>query len=50
VATPGYGRRYAAAIPAARLVPIEGAGHVPTREKPEEVHATIDAFLAETGH
>ncbi len=49
VATLAYGRHYAAAIPTVRLETIDDAGHVPTREKPEEVYAIIDAFLGETG-
>jgi pimeloyl-ACP methyl ester carboxylesterase len=36
----------AAAIPGARFVAIEGAGHVPSLEKPEETAAAMLAFLA----
>ncbi|TYB96967.1 alpha/beta fold hydrolase [Micromonospora sp. WP24] len=42
-----FGRRYADAIPGARLVLIPGAGHLPMRDAPEATFAAIDAFLAE---
>ncbi|WP_431035030.1 alpha/beta fold hydrolase [Streptomyces sp. P6-2-1] len=45
VATPAFGRAYAAAFPDARFALIPGAGHLPLREKPEEVFAALDAFL-----
>jgi pimeloyl-ACP methyl ester carboxylesterase len=44
-----YGRALAAALPAALLVEIEGAGHVPFRDHPAEVWAAVDTFLTATG-
>ncbi|QKW25543.1 alpha/beta hydrolase [Streptomyces seoulensis] len=46
VATPAYGRAYAAAFPDARFELIRGAGHLPLREEPSAVFAALDAFLA----
>lgn len=43
------GEAIAAAIPSARFVLVEGAGHVAHVEQPEAVHAEIDALLAELG-
>lgn len=37
----------AAAIPGARLVLIDGAGHLPTLERPEAFNAAVSAFLGE---
>ena len=42
-----YARFLAEAIPGARLVEIEAAGHFPQLEQPEPVNAAIRAFLAE---
>ncbi|MEY9852293.1 pimeloyl-ACP methyl ester carboxylesterase [Leifsonia sp. EB41] len=41
IADPDYGRAYAAAIPMARFVLLEGTGHAPQQETPERV---IDAI------
>lgn len=46
VATPHYGRAYAAAFPNARFHLVPGAGHLPIREEPEAVFAALDSFLA----
>lgn len=46
VASPGFGRAYAAALADARFELIPGAGHIPTREAPDVTFAAIDAFLA----
>jgi pimeloyl-ACP methyl ester carboxylesterase len=37
ICDPGYGRRFAAAIPGATYQPIADAGHLPQIERPEEV-------------
>ncbi|WP_019546187.1 alpha/beta fold hydrolase [Streptomyces sulphureus] len=54
VVTPDFGRAYAAGFRHARFELIPGAGHLPTREKPETVFALLDSFLAHrvpaTGH
>jgi pimeloyl-ACP methyl ester carboxylesterase len=42
--SPAFGREYAAAIPGAIFVGIPDAGHVPVREQPEAVLATIVEF------
>jgi pimeloyl-ACP methyl ester carboxylesterase len=42
---PELGRRSQAAIPGARLVEIEGVGHIPHLEAPERFHAALLAFL-----
>ncbi len=46
VASPDFGRAYAAAFAAARFVAIPGAGHIPTLQAPAATFAVIDAFLA----
>ncbi|XBQ15912.1 MAG: alpha/beta hydrolase [Oceanicaulis sp.] len=46
---PQHGPRFAAAIPDARLVLIEDAGHLPAEEKPEETAAAVRAFLETLG-
>jgi len=46
IATPGYGRAFAAAIPGARFEIVERAGHLPQLEQPEATFAAIDEFLA----
>jgi pimeloyl-ACP methyl ester carboxylesterase len=45
VVTPDYGRRYAALIPGARFVLIDGAGHHPERERPDALASHILDFL-----
>jgi pimeloyl-ACP methyl ester carboxylesterase len=46
IATPGYGRAFAAAIPGARFEIVERAGHLPQLEQPETTFGAIDEFLA----
>lgn len=41
-----YGRKLNAAIPAARFVPIDGAGHYPAIERPEALASLIRDFAA----
>jgi pimeloyl-ACP methyl ester carboxylesterase len=36
----------AALIPGARLVIVEESGHLPTLERPEDVNAALEAWLA----
>lgn len=43
------GERLAAELPDARLVVLEGCGHIPTEEKPEESLRALLAFLRECG-
>jgi pimeloyl-ACP methyl ester carboxylesterase len=43
-----YGEAYCAAIPGARLEPIERAGHFPHLEQPEEFAQRILAFVDRT--
>ncbi|MGN8048833.1 alpha/beta fold hydrolase [Curtobacterium sp. 22159] len=45
VVTPAYGQAIATAIPGARFVQIEAAGHLPHLEAPEATWAVIDDFL-----
>lgn len=45
VVPPAFGRAYADAFRHARFELIPGAGHIPMREAPDAVFATIDAFL-----
>ncbi|GAA1864609.1 alpha/beta hydrolase [Pseudonocardia ailaonensis] len=46
VVTPDYGRAYAAAIPGAEFVLVEGAGHLPQMEQPERTRALVREFAA----
>jgi pimeloyl-ACP methyl ester carboxylesterase len=48
IVNPDYGRSYAAAIPDARFVAIENAGHFPHLEQPNAVARQILDFIAET--
>lgn len=41
IAPPDYGRAFASVIPGARFVLIAGAGHVPSRERPDAVLEAI---------
>jgi proline iminopeptidase len=41
----GAGREWALRLPNARLVTVEGAGHAPWIEAPDEVFASIETFL-----
>lgn len=43
------GRQIAALLPGSRFVTIEGAGHVPMEEKPEELLAAVLPFLGGAG-
>ena len=45
IATPDYGRRYAALVPGARFEIIPGAGHFPHLERPAVVHEHLAGFL-----
>jgi pimeloyl-ACP methyl ester carboxylesterase len=45
IAAPGHAAALAAAIAGAERVEIAGAGHYLYREKPDALHAAIDAFL-----
>ena len=45
IASEPYGQAYAAAIPGARFVPIERAGHFPHLEQPQEFARRIFAFV-----
>ncbi|MEU7856903.1 alpha/beta hydrolase [Nonomuraea sp. NPDC049141] len=46
IATPAYGKAYAAAFGNARLEIIPEAGHLPQIEQPHATHALIDAYLS----
>jgi pimeloyl-ACP methyl ester carboxylesterase len=45
ILSPAYGQAYCAAIPGARLAPIERAGHFPHLEQPAEFARQIFAFV-----
>ncbi|HUE77365.1 MAG TPA: alpha/beta fold hydrolase, partial [Longimicrobiales bacterium] len=45
ITPPEDARAMAAAIPHARLVVVDGAGHLPGLEQPEPVNALISEFL-----
>jgi pimeloyl-ACP methyl ester carboxylesterase len=47
VVTPDYGRAFAAAIPGARFVTVEGAGHFPHLEQPDAFVRRILEFVEE---
>jgi pimeloyl-ACP methyl ester carboxylesterase len=42
---PELGKRAAGVIPGARLVELEGVGHIPHLEAPERFHAALLEFL-----
>ncbi|OQR65601.1 alpha/beta hydrolase [Streptomyces maremycinicus] len=46
IVTPAYGRAVADAVPGARFVEIQAAGHLPHLEAPEATWAAIDQFLS----
>ena len=48
VATPDYGRAFAAAIAGARFATIKGAGHLPHLEQPDAFAKAIVDFVEET--
>jgi pimeloyl-ACP methyl ester carboxylesterase len=43
--SPDYGRAYAGAIPSARFIEIESAGHYPYLERPTEFVEAVEQFL-----
>lgn len=47
IATPAYGRAYAAAFADARFETIEHAGHLPHVEQPEATFAFVDDFVSQ---
>ncbi|MGY1495213.1 alpha/beta fold hydrolase [Streptomyces sp. QTS52] len=49
IATPAYGKEYAASFTNARFEVVAEAGHLPHLEQPARVFALLDAFAAETG-
>ncbi|KUN84214.1 alpha/beta fold hydrolase [Streptomyces griseoruber] len=49
IATPAYGKQYAASFASARLEVVTEAGHLPHLEQPARTYALLDAFAAETG-
>jgi pimeloyl-ACP methyl ester carboxylesterase len=49
IATLGYGRALAAAIPGAAFASVPEAGHLPHIEQPEATFAAIDGFLDKLG-
>lgn len=48
VATPAYGKAYAAAFADARFDVVPAAGHLPHIERPEATHALVEAHLRRT--
>ena len=49
LATGDYEEEIHRAVPGSKLIKMTQAGHFPMAEKPAEVNAAIDAFLAEIG-
>ncbi|MFI1508687.1 alpha/beta fold hydrolase [Streptomyces sp. NPDC020597] len=49
IATPAYGKEYAASFGNARFETIAEAGHLPHLEQPARTFALLDAFAAQTG-
>ncbi|MGW2620242.1 alpha/beta fold hydrolase [Streptomyces sp. NPDC001500] len=49
IATPAYGKEYAASFADARFAVVPEAGHLPHLEQPARTFALLDAFAAETG-
>ena len=45
IASPDYGRRYAALVPGAEFVPVPRAGHFPHLEQPAAVRESLTGFL-----
>lgn len=48
IATPAYGKEYAASLGNARFELVPEAGHLPHLEQPAHTFALLDAFAAET--
>ncbi|MEU5637662.1 alpha/beta fold hydrolase [Streptomyces rishiriensis] len=48
IATPAYGKEYAASFADARFATVPEAGHLPHLEQPERTFALLDAFAAQT--
>ncbi|MFD9429284.1 alpha/beta fold hydrolase [Streptomyces sp. NPDC060002] len=49
IATPAYGKEYAASFANARFEVVAEAGHLPHLEQPARTFALLDGFAAETG-
>ncbi|MGW1272408.1 alpha/beta fold hydrolase, partial [Streptomyces sp. NPDC002491] len=49
IATPAYGKEYAASFGNARFETVAEAGHLPHLEQPARTFALLDAFAAQTG-
>ncbi|WP_373428939.1 alpha/beta fold hydrolase [Streptomyces rishiriensis] len=49
IATPAYGKEYAASFANARFEVVPEAGHLPHLEQPARTFALLDGFAAETG-
>jgi pimeloyl-ACP methyl ester carboxylesterase len=49
IATPAYGKEYAASFGNARFEVVPEAGHLPHLEQPARTFSLLDAFAAETG-
>lgn len=49
LATGDYEAEIQRAVPGSKLIQMKDAGHFPMAEKPAEVNAALDAFLAEIG-
>ncbi|MEU8468167.1 alpha/beta fold hydrolase [Streptomyces sp. NPDC029006] len=48
IVTPAYGRAVADAVPGARFIQIQAAGHLPHLEAPDATWAAIDPFLRQS--